>query len=146
MKAYADTSVLASVYLQDANSPIADQLVAQFTVSLVLSPLHDFEVANAIELAVFRKQMDRRQADAAWKDFQTDILHWTMVPFPVDAFARTATLARRHTASLGTRSLDLLHVAVALALDVEAFLTFDLRQRRLALTEKLSIFPRTLKH
>ncbi len=142
MKAYPDTSILASAYLQDGNSSLADQLIANFSASLVLSPLHDFELANAIELAVFRKQVNRSQANAAWKDFQTDLLHWPVTALPVDVFAKAAALARRRSARHGTRSLDMLHVAAAVALGAGIFLSLDGRQRRLARAEKLSIFPR----
>ena len=41
-------------------------------------------------------------------------------------------LAREHTAALGTRSLDVLHVAAALALRERNFVTGDDRQAKLA--------------
>jgi predicted nucleic acid-binding protein len=48
------------------------------------------------------------------------------------ALQRAADLSRRHTAVLGCRSLDVLHVASALELKAKHFLTFDRRQQRLA--------------
>jgi predicted nucleic acid-binding protein len=44
----------------------------------------------------------------------------------------SVALARKHTALLGTRTLDTLHVAAALELKSERFLTFDERQAKLA--------------
>jgi len=41
-------------------------------------------------------------------------------------------LSRKHTASIGCRSLDVLHVASALELELKNFLTFDRRQQKLA--------------
>jgi len=45
---------------------------------------------------------------------------------------RAAELSQRHTPKLGTRSLDVLHVACALELKLRHFLTFDRRQQQLA--------------
>jgi predicted nucleic acid-binding protein len=42
---------------------------------------------------------------------------------------------------LGTRSLDLLHVAAALALEAKVFLSFDDRQRKAAASEGLQVKP-----
>jgi predicted nucleic acid-binding protein len=41
-------------------------------------------------------------------------------------------LGRRHSSRLGQRTLDTLHVAIALELNAERFWTFDERQAKLA--------------
>jgi predicted nucleic acid-binding protein len=41
-------------------------------------------------------------------------------------------LSREHTITLGTRALDVLHVASALELGVRSFVTYDTRQAALA--------------
>jgi predicted nucleic acid-binding protein len=140
--AYPDTSFLVSVYLTDAHSSEADQLMFEYRSSLVLTPLHELEFSNAVELAVFRRAITATQATKARADFEQDVAHWTLHPLPVNTFARAVTLARRHTARRGTRSLDILHVAAALTLGAEAFLTFDHRQHRLAKAEGLRAFPK----
>ena len=142
MTAYPDTSFLVSAHLSDAHSSQADQLMFQYHSSLVLTPLHELEFSNAVELAVFRRAITATQATKRRADFDQDVAHWTLHPIPGDTFARAVTLARRHTARRGTRSLDLLHVAAALALGAEAFLTFDHRQYRLAKAEGLRALPR----
>ena len=43
--------------------------------------------------------------------------------------------------TLGTRSLDLLHVAAALVLDTKVFFSFDDRQRKAAASEGLKVKP-----
>jgi hypothetical protein len=48
------------------------------------------------------------------------------------ALRRANDLSREYTPEIGCRSLDVLHVACALELGLPSFLTFDLRQRRLA--------------
>jgi len=51
---------------------------------------------------------------------------------PDSAFDRSIDVARRFGPSLGTRTLDSLHVACALELKAEKFWTFDERQAKLA--------------
>jgi predicted nucleic acid-binding protein len=60
------------------------------------------------------------------------------VPVLPAMFERAQALAGKHTARLGVRSLDILHVAVALEIQAESFLTFDRRQARLARAEGLT--------
>jgi predicted nucleic acid-binding protein len=45
---------------------------------------------------------------------------------------RAGNLSQKHTPVLGCRSLDVLHVASALELELKNFLTFDRRQQKLA--------------
>jgi predicted nucleic acid-binding protein len=142
MRAYPDTSVLVSAYVPEAHSPAAEQAIGNFASSLVFCPLHELEFANALELAVFHRKVSAARALAVWREFQGDLVHWALHPLPVDVFARATRLARRHTARCGARSLDILHVATAMALDAEILLTFDERQRRLAKAEKLRVVPR----
>lgn len=92
-------------------------------------------MVNAISLAAFRQIISLEKAEAAQSlldaDFaaghleQVDLL-WRA------ALNRAAELSRVHTPRLGTRSLDVLHVACALELKLRHFLTFDDRQRQLA--------------
>jgi predicted nucleic acid-binding protein len=48
------------------------------------------------------------------------------------ALNTTGELSRKHTPKLGCRSLDVLHVASAIELNLRYFVTFDLRQQQLA--------------
>jgi predicted nucleic acid-binding protein len=48
------------------------------------------------------------------------------------ALNRATELSQTYTPSLGTRSLDALHVACAVELNLRQFLTFDARQQQLA--------------
>lgn len=50
-------------------------------------------------------------------------------------------LALNHTPRLGSRAMDIMHVASALQLEVAEFLSFDENQRRLALAEGLIAVP-----
>jgi hypothetical protein len=48
-------------------------------------------------------------------------------------------LSDKYTESLGARTIDILHVANALALEAEQFLTTDARQSDLAIAEGLNV-------
>ncbi len=62
------------------------------------------------------------------------------VTIDVDAAITRATqLSTAHTESLGARAIDLLHVASALTLESELFLTTDARQAQLAKSEGLKV-------
>jgi len=58
---------------------------------------------------------------------------------PEAVFELVVDLARRHVARLGCRTLDTLHVACALELGAQQFLTFDQRQEKLAKAVGLSV-------
>jgi predicted nucleic acid-binding protein len=56
-------------------------------------------------------------------------------------FQRAEDLSGRHTLKGGHRSFDVIHVATALTLEATQFLTFDERQRQLAMAEGLEVKP-----
>ena len=62
-----------------------------------------------------------------------------IVPLPAAAYQLAEGIARKYTPHLGTRTLDVLHVAGALALKARAFYTFDNKQAKLAFTLGLRI-------
>ena len=141
MIGYADTSFLVSLYLPDVHSPAA-WAAMKSRPYLYLTPLHDLELVNAIELAVFRKLIRRPEAKSVLRDFEQDRGGlFALTPVPPESYARAEQLARRHSALLGTRSLDILQVATALVLKPDVFYTFDQRQRELAKAEGMRVVP-----
>ena len=137
----ADTSFLVSIYLPDAHSPAA-WAVMKSRPCLYLTPLHEMEFVNAIELAVFRKLISRTEAKAVLRDFEQDRDSvFALTQLPPETYGRAEQLARRHSSVIGTRSLDILQVAAALILKPDAFFTFDERQQRLARAERMKVLP-----
>ncbi len=142
MIGYADTSFLVSLYLPDSHSPAA-WAAMKSRPSLLLTPLHELELVNAIQLAVFRKLISKSQAKSVLRDFEQDRSGvFELTPMPVESYTRAEHLARRHTSTLGSRSLDILQVATALVLKPDVFFTFDERQRRLAKAVRLHVLPK----
>jgi predicted nucleic acid-binding protein len=97
-------------------------------------PFGEAELTNAIKLRVFRREITAPQAQAALErlaaHIATGVFQATPVPAAVYDLARQ--LSRKHTATLGTRTLDILHVAAALVLQADSFYTFDRAQAQLA--------------
>ena len=139
MTAYADTSFLVSLYSLDANSVRAATEVSRLNPTLLLTPLGEMELANALELRIFRRETTSAEAKAAQAKIleHIDIGFFVLHAIPDAVYVRARQLARRRSAQLGLRTLDILHVTSALLLRAEIFLTFDLRQLKLALAEGL---------
>jgi predicted nucleic acid-binding protein len=140
--AYADTGFLVSLYGQDDHSAAATALVKPKPVFLLTS-LGEAEFTNAVELQVFRGHWTRREARLVQEQF---LRHqaagvFRVEPLGPEVWEKALILSRRHSAKLGTRTLDLLHVAAALVLSPDVFFTFDERQRKLAKAERLRVLP-----
>lgn len=93
------------------------------------------ELVNSVALAVFRGDITAAIGDSSLADFETDLeesrLWLADVPWR-KALDRAAELSRTHTPKLGTRTLDVLHVASALTIGSKTFVTYDDRQAALA--------------
>ena len=63
-------------------------------------------------------------------------------PVPGSAYERAILLSRQHTRVLGTRGMDVIHVAIALELKATDFFTFDKDQAKLAKRAGLAVRPR----
>src|SRR2546422_2624225 len=116
MSLYADSSVLVSYYVNDANSARAQSLVHAMVDPLVFTGLHRLELRNALELGVFRKLLTAAQSRAAWNNIEQDLRARRLFPRSlnwVPVFRAAAQLAVRHSAVIGCRSLDILHMAIA---------------------------------
>jgi len=135
---YADTSFLVSLYLPDRHSAEAERRMAS-KPRIWFAPLHRAEWMHAIAQHVFRKEISALEARRAQAELERDLGSglWLKVDLPESVWETCAALGHRHGPHLGVRTLDSLHVAVALELDAKAFWTFDERQAKLAAAEGL---------
>jgi predicted nucleic acid-binding protein len=144
MKYYADSSFLVSCYLLDANTARAKAWLLKTSAPLPFTDLHLLEVSNAMRLGVFRDVITKTEAKAALADIDSDLLEGRLLESAVDwasAFHAAARLSEKHSAIIGSRSLDILHIAAAKALRATELLSFDTRQRALAAAAGLQVFP-----
>lgn len=144
MVAYADTSFLFSLYAQDANTQRAARMATAMTAAILLTPLQRHELRNAFRLAVFRGEITadegRKLTDAVEADIRSGILVETPLSW-ADVYAEAEALSAAHTATLGTRGFDVLHVAAAAVLGARVFYTFDARQKALAIKAGMKVKP-----
>jgi hypothetical protein len=152
VRAYADSSFILRLVTAEADS---EATIAEYRRArkppLFLLPLHALEVRNAILQRAFHqrrtstsgdRQQVSRERDAAFARLERLIASRTLLDATLDmdaALAQAVKLSATHTERLGARAIDLLHVANALTLESELFLTTDLRQAQLARAEGLKV-------
>lgn len=111
MNHYADSSFLVSCYVPDTNTAKAKTWLSHTGTPLIFTALHTLEVRNAFKLGVFRGLFSAADAATTWgnleKDLRSGRLIKTAVNWPV-AFRIATQLSERHSAVIGTRSLDVL--------------------------------------
>jgi len=131
---YADTSFLFSLYVPDANSSAAAAIMKRIRPPLLATDFAEFEMTNALNWRIFRKELRPSEEQAVLLSFSMDVHAGLIRILPISAatFAHARRIARTQARLLGTRSLDVLHVASALALRAGSFCTFDKNQARLA--------------
>ena len=138
---YPDTSFLCSLYHRQEHTSVALALKRQLGEPLHYTTLLEFEFLQAIELQVWLHSNDRtrgygrKEADkliTAWEaDTATGINR--LVPCDMPAvLSLSKSLSLRSTSTGGHRTMDIFHVATAVHLGAEKFLTFDARQKTLA--------------
>jgi predicted nucleic acid-binding protein len=100
------------------------------------------EVINAISLAVFRGELEPKKSLECQSWFSDDFIQGQLAQVDIlwrAALNRAAELAQAQSPKLGTRTLDVLHVACALELRMRHFLSFDERQKKLAVVAGLKV-------
>jgi predicted nucleic acid-binding protein len=139
LNAYADSSFIVSLYVPDSNSTKAIA-TADLSPAIIASSLGFLETTNAFQLRVFRGQGSPQNAAKALRDFKADIERgvFRMLAVPPSAWTVALRLSHGHSPNLGTRSLDILQVAIAISVRAGTFLTFNRNQAALARAEGLA--------
>ena len=150
MTAYPDTSFLCAFYVRQSNSPVAAAHATTMKEPLYVTELLKYEFRQSLRFQVWRYRANPREgiapgdAQAALNQFEADLTSGIAIPVPCSwlaVFQRAEELSGRHTLRGGHRSFDVIHVATALTLQSTQFLTFDERQRQLAMAEGLEVKP-----
>jgi predicted nucleic acid-binding protein len=141
LNAYFDSGLLFKLYVPEVESPRVARLAQTFG-QLPITQFHEFELRNAFRAKLFRGELDARQLAASIALLEADIatgrgfrpvLKWS------DTFDRAETFSDKHTARIGCRALDILHVASAHLLNARVFATTDQRQKKLAIAVGLKV-------
>ena len=142
-KTYADPSAILKLYLNEPESRAMTLWRSKATGPLSVTHHGRVELVNGIALAAHRTLIDDRAFAAALAALDDDFEQGRYTQVDLlwrAALKRAGDLSRSFSRTLGTRSLDVLHVASALELGFRFFLTFDTRQQNLARTVGLRIF------
>jgi hypothetical protein len=144
MDAYFDSAIIVKLYVQEATSPDAIRLVGAYVAPYALTQWQSLEVKNAIRLKAFRAEITAAEMSRSITAFEQDITagRWQRPACAVIAVEQKAEeLSAGHSATLGCRTLDIIHVAAALVLEAKEFVTFDTRQAALAKQAGLMVKP-----
>ncbi len=152
MRVYADTSFVVKLIAREAGT---DEAVAQFRrlgrPALPFLPLHALEAENAIRARAFdlRNSVGSRERSQVTRDAAAALhrlshlsARGALVETSGDwdaACARARSLSLKHTETTGAKSLDLLHLAFAIELECELFLSTDACQARIAAAEGMEV-------
>ena len=142
MSDYADTGFVCSLYAPDAHSARAITAMKHQSTPLAFTWIHQLEFRNALRLRVFRSEITPKQRDASLNLLLSDLAGGVLAhvqPLLAEVMTEAERLSASHSERLGTRSLDILHVAAALVLGSAVFLTFDTRQAKLAKAAGLKV-------
>lgn len=134
MKVYFDSSALVKVYVTEVHSDRARR-EAQAVPQLPLTWLHTLEVGNALRVLNGRKLLTTDEARALLEQFEDDRQAGRLADAAPDwpkVFHESVQLSRRYAEKLLCRSLDILHVALAVELGCSRFVSADARQLALA--------------
>jgi len=142
--AYADSSFLVSLHRADSFHHAANTFLAKNAFTLAYTPLHRIEVRNALRNATAAGNLTKPECATAFRQIEEDLRDGLLVLEQVEwtgTFRRADQLSEKHAARDGQRTIDLLHVAIAIECGAETFLSFDQRQRKLAKAAGLAVRP-----
>lgn len=132
---YVDTSVIVKLYIREEYSRAMSVWLQKNNEAIPLTSFHELELINAVHLKQFRTEItpaETRLIMSMFEEHETigiyyrPQLDWSAI------FSHAVDLSKKHSASIGARSLDIIHVATALAINARRFLTLDDRQTGLA--------------
>jgi predicted nucleic acid-binding protein len=109
---------------------------------LVITSLNEYELGNALRFAEFRNGISMGEAALFWAEFESDRASGRLrvqVCNLADVAHEAKRLSATYTLTGGHRGFDILHVASALIMKAQRFLTFDENQKKLAKAQGLVV-------
>ncbi len=141
MTPYVDSGVMVKLYVRESNSPAAARAVIRYR-SLELNPVQELEIRNTLRALEGRGTITPAQRAASEHVFDADIAAGRLrclVPDWPEVFRKAIRLSQDFTAKTHARSLDVLHVAIAVVQGAGLFVTADMRQAAVAKKSGLPI-------
>ena len=147
MKIYADTSFLASLYLvTDARHGDAIAISQAWTKPplLPLTPFGMLELRNVFSRLQYKGEMHMGDARLCEQHIKLDLKDSILESVPLHTYEWLHTaheLVDKITPLTGTRTLDVLHLAIARLNGAKTILSFDKNQRLAANAAGFALLP-----
>jgi predicted nucleic acid-binding protein len=141
---YADSSFLASLYLPDAKTEVANAFLAKAQTPLIFTAFNRVELCHALRNMVARGEATAAAVAKAFPLMESDLHDGLLVEKNLDLgkLLKVAEhLSVRHGEKHVIRCIDLLHVSSAHVLGTGVFLTFDRQQAPFARKTELTVKP-----
>lgn len=132
MRVAIDTSALIKRYIAIEGGEHLTALLADAT-SLHIAPHCRVEMHSAFNRLQLTKQMSAAACRAALAEFERDVTDFQVTPWSTDI----ENEAIKMLSNSNLRAMDALHVAAALSVEAEQFITSDERQAQAATRAKL---------
>ncbi len=138
---YLDTSAFLKLYVREADSGRVQDLVTSQKEPLPVWEFQQVEMINALHLKVFWKEISADDANRLLDLFDQRLRRGQYYcPYINRAeLLLTFRSLAKWTPETGCRTMDILHVACAMQLAPEAFVSFDERQLNLARKASLKV-------
>ena len=140
MSLYIDSSALVSLYYPETASRAVARAIGKALITFTF--LHELELKNGLSLKKFRGEASDAEIRGTLRLIEEDRAAGRLSSPALDwpkCWRLACDLSLRHSGDVGTRSLDVLHIATALELGAKQFLTLDERQRKMAETVGLPL-------
>jgi predicted nucleic acid-binding protein len=147
---YADTSFLVSYYLPGDTlhgRAVAEVMSWTNAPELPLTPFSIVEIQNTLSRLQHKGKLTTKEASALLELIKEDVGGGFLRSAPLRAYEWLETardLSRRVTPRTGTRTLDVLHLAIAKAERCTHLASFDTNQRRAGEAAGFKLVPSSL--
>ena len=135
---YLDTSVAIPLFIPEPTSDAVDAWFEACEDTLISADWILTEFATALSIKVRRGEIEQKQAQAAWKNFESFCQSGLrLVPVSRQAFGQAAQLVLN--AASGLRSGDSLHLAMAIETGASSIATADINLAKNAKLKGLAV-------
>jgi predicted nucleic acid-binding protein len=128
-----DSSALVALYFPEAASRAVARAIERAPIPFTF--LHELELKNGLALKKFRDEATDAEIHGTLRLIEEDLAAGRLFAPALDwtkCWRRACEWSLQHSGTIGTRSLDVLHVAAATELGATRFVSLDERQRKMA--------------
>ena len=141
MSLYYDSGVLVKLYVREDRSDEVTRFITRRGRSVAVNRLHELEIRNALRLKRYRDEIDDAQLAASLGMIAADFAARRLVRHDVDwgvIHDEAERLSAVTAATVGVRTIDVIHIAAALTQMATGLVSFDRRQIAAARKSKLA--------